>query len=251
MTYTQDHRSDVNQQRTHQFINVSGETVPPRAALKVVAKREGSNGGTILDCDKPDGTGNVFAVNGRFAVSATTDKNYGECSLHWPALVLASSTGEIGPVAGSFTMTSAGKGFHVIGALTDGKALVMGSVGTSSGIWFTATIASDYAPSDTGNVSITPGSAIGTSLDVSSFTSAENPYGCSGCAGDAALCVLDPRDSNRVRLVTVKHKEVKPLLSVVVNATTKKLQGIRQPISVMFCGSTETFDIDDLNDNCA
>ncbi len=246
MTYAQDIRSWESDQRRPPFWNVSGETIPAYAVMQVTGRRSGVTGGTILECSKPDGTGTVYAANGQFQV---LDDKPGRCTLDWPAAVLATDTGEVGPVSGSWEMEESGGGWHTIGAITDGRTLVFGGLGSSSSlIWFIGTLSSDYLPGASGNIDVTPVSTIGFVEDISSFTSAENPFGCCGCSGDSILCVVDTLDSNTVRAVTVTHKLVKPLTTIVVNTSLNKLQGIRQPMCVMMCGPTEIFDIDDLED---
>ena len=231
------------------FWNVSGETAPAYACLQIKGIRTESSGHTILEIEKPDGTGTIFGVNRPFDV---VDNKPGRLTFDFPATVLATATGEIGPEADTWSMTDQGSGYHTISNLTtDNRALVMGGVGGAQNIvWFIGTLASDLLPGVSGNASITPGTAIGSTADISSYVSAENPWGCAGCEGESCLCMVDLLDDAKVRLVTVQHKLLKPLLSVYANAERKKLEGIRQPTMIMYCGDQEIIDLDDLDDDC-
>lgn len=119
--YSQDNRSWHSDQRYPPFWNVSGEVIPAYAAIRISGKRVVGAGGTALEGSKPDGSDSVVAVNGPSDVQINRS---GRCTLDWPATVLSDSTGEIGPVSGSFVMSASGSGYRVIGGLTSGKALV-------------------------------------------------------------------------------------------------------------------------------
>ena len=245
--HIQGRQSQTTQMRDIPFWNVSGETAPAYACLQIKGIRTESSGHTILEIEKPDGTGTIFGINKPFDV---LDNKPGRLTFDFPATVFSTATGEIGPTSGSWFMTAFGSGYHTISNLTtDNRALVMGGVGGAQNIvWFIGTLAADLLPGVSGNASITPGTAIGSTRDISSYTLAENPWGCAGCAGESCLCMVDLLDNEKVRLVTVQHKLLKPLLTVYANATTMKLEATRQPTMVMFCGPVETFDLDDLAD---
>lgn len=84
-------------------------------------------------------------------------------------------------------------------------------------------------------------------LGVTPYT-VDNPWSCAGDAADLCLCYLDINNDDKIAILTVEHKLVRPLITLIVNDTSNKLEGVRQPMAAMTYGSTETFDIDDLED---
>ena len=122
MTFLQDITSWQDQARNMPWWNISGETAPAKAVLKVSGYRTAATGGTILECTKPDGAGTIFAANSAVNVPTNTA---GRCSMDWPNSVLADATGEIGPASGSWEMSNGGDGFRTIGDLNAGAALVV------------------------------------------------------------------------------------------------------------------------------
>jgi len=134
---TGEHRTTTKLGDTVKWVNVAGMSIP---AYGVVQLSTNYAGGRSQATRPTSGTG-LFFVNGPVAV-ASTEK--GEALLWNRArLVLVSGAptvgDEVGPVAGSFSMSSSGAGYRVFHQVVGGVAAVLqiGSGGGTHEIWFT------------------------------------------------------------------------------------------------------------------
>lgn len=129
-------RSAVDLSAAVPWVNDAGEEIP---AYGVVQLRTDYD--TKSHASKPNSTEGLFFVNGPVPVAST---KHGE-SLVWnrPRTVLldaAAGVGDIvGPVSGSWAMSTSGTGFRVLRQATGGRGVVVQSGGSSGGghkIWF-------------------------------------------------------------------------------------------------------------------
>lgn len=101
--------------------NVSGETIPAFACIKITAR----NAGGYYEADKPDGSGSLHFFNGPVAVA---NNAYGESPI-WNQPVLGQTDGTfgvtVGPVADSWSMTTAGDGYAVFSTPSSSVAAII------------------------------------------------------------------------------------------------------------------------------
>lgn len=130
-------RSAVDLSAVIPWVNDAGEEIP---AYGVVQLRTDFD--TKSHASKPNSTEGLFFVNGPVPIAAT---KHGE-SLVWnrPRVVLldaGAAVGDlVGPVDGSWEMTTSGSGFRVLRQAVDGRGVVVQVGGGSGGghkIWFT------------------------------------------------------------------------------------------------------------------
>jgi hypothetical protein len=125
-TFTRQSRGDVDLSDVVPWLNVSGESIPAHAVIQL--RTNFASG--LSQASKPDSSSGIFFTNGPASVGVD---GKGE-SLLWnrPRRVMVNETlavgDEVGPVEGSWEMTTGGSGFRVIHQDDSGIATVL-SVG--------------------------------------------------------------------------------------------------------------------------
>lgn len=116
MTHASDSR--LQQNAWNYFKNVSAETIPAFAVMRVTGTIQ-VEGMTAITCAKPNSSSfSFYVVNGPAAVRAGF---FGQCT-YGPSLVVRYSGSpslddDLGPTNGSWEISSGGSGFRVVGAI--------------------------------------------------------------------------------------------------------------------------------------
>ena len=113
----------TNRKGAFRFKNVSGESMPPFSCFKVTAYDDTND---YYDADKPDGEGSLHFVSGPAAIA---DNAYGEAFTWGQSSQLGKTDGAfgetVGPVSGSWEMTTEGSGWSVFSSPSGGFAALL------------------------------------------------------------------------------------------------------------------------------
>lgn len=130
-------RSPIDNSKVMKWKNVSGEEIPAYGVVKLQDYVEADD---YFEAVKPDGDGSLHFVNGPVAVAVDA---FGGSQM-WNVSRIGKTSGTfgevVGPVAGSWEMTTGGTGWVVFSTPSGGVAALLKDGGGSGGghkIWFT------------------------------------------------------------------------------------------------------------------
>lgn len=158
-------RDKINQTGLLRWKNMSGETIPAYACVKLSSF---DNTGRYYNAVKPDGEGSLHFFNGGIAIA---NNKYGESFIWGQSSVFGKTSGTfgqtVGPVSGSWEMTTAGTGYTVFSNVSSGAAAILRD-GSGSGQFAFGVLSQDSGQDDC----LLPVTIYKTA-DLSEFTSAQ------------------------------------------------------------------------------